>query len=273
MEINKDTQLCISIAEKPGSFGTTLHNAGYKALNLNFLYKAFSVSNIEKAIDGVRAFNIRGCSVSMPFKESVIPYLDLLDNSAKNVGAVNSIVNDGNKLTGYNTDIIGLTNSIQQEKINSNFSVLVLGSGGFARAALYALKQLGFHNISVACRSLDRVAELKPIVYFDPINWNQRNEILSDIVINATSIGMTSQSETIPIDLNSIEKSQVIIDAVVSPFRTKLIDTAILSQKKFIPGYKISLEQLIAQFKLYTDIDAPREILELTLKKLINSKN
>jgi len=86
--------LCISVAEKPGKFGITVHNAGYRALGLNFLYKTFAINDIKGAIIGVRSLGIRGCSVSMPFKEKVIPFLDRLDPLAKKIGAVNTIVND-----------------------------------------------------------------------------------------------------------------------------------------------------------------------------------
>ena len=271
--INQDTKLCISISEKPGSFGTTLHNAGYSALNLNFIYKSFGITDIKKAIDGVRTFNIRGCSVSMPFKESVIPYLDELDSTARDAGAVNTIVNDCGQLKGYNTDVVGLMLSMQKENIDREFSVLVLGCGGMARASLCALRDLGFKKISVACRNSTKINGLKRIINFNFVPWDVRNETNADIIINATSIGMMPDENTMPIDLNSIEKSKFIIDAVVSPFKTKLIEIAVLAHKRVIPGYKISLEQLIAQFKLYTSLEAPRETLESNLKLLINAKD
>ncbi len=84
--INKDTQLCISLAGNPGNFGTRFHNFLYEKLALNYIYKAFTTTDIEAAVNGIRALGIRGCAVSMPFKESCIPFLDQLDNSAKAIG-------------------------------------------------------------------------------------------------------------------------------------------------------------------------------------------
>ena len=98
---------CISVAKNPGKFGETVHNAGYDVLGLPFQYKAFSTNDISGVIKGVRALGIRGCSVSMPFKETVVPYLDRLDPLAKKIGAVNTIVNKNNTLIGYNTDFYG----------------------------------------------------------------------------------------------------------------------------------------------------------------------
>ena len=102
--LNKDTTLCISLAGRPSNIGTRFHNYLYEELGLNFVYKAFTTADIEGAIGGVRALGIRGCSVSMPFKEAVIPLVEELTASATAIDSVNTIVNDGGRLTAYNTD-------------------------------------------------------------------------------------------------------------------------------------------------------------------------
>ena len=107
---------CISVAKNPGSFGETVHNAGYKALGLDFQYKAFSSNDISGVIKGVRALGICGCSISMPFKEKVIPLLDELDPLAKKTKAVNTVVNKKSRLIGYNTDVLGVQKCIKPLK-------------------------------------------------------------------------------------------------------------------------------------------------------------
>ena len=92
--INRDTQLCMSLAGRPGNFGTRFHNYLYEKLGLNFIYKAFTTQDIEAAVKGVRALGIRGCAVSMPFKESCMAFLDAIDPSANVIDSVNTIVND-----------------------------------------------------------------------------------------------------------------------------------------------------------------------------------
>jgi shikimate dehydrogenase len=92
--LNKDTQLCMSLAARPGNFGTRFHNFLYRALSLNFIYKAFTTRDIGAAIGGVRALGIRGCAISMPFKETCIEYLDEMDTSAAGIRSVNTIVNN-----------------------------------------------------------------------------------------------------------------------------------------------------------------------------------
>ena len=145
--------LCISVAEKPGKFGITVHNAGYRALGLNFMYKTFAINDIKGAIIGVRSLGIRGCSVSMPFKEKVIPFLDRLDPLAKKIGAVNTIVNDNGRLIGYNTDVIAVEKSLKPLQIKNDNDIIIFGAGGVSRAILVALKNLKLKNITVANRT------------------------------------------------------------------------------------------------------------------------
>src|SRR5262245_49593436 len=105
--VGKDTVPCISLATRPSNFGTVVHDVAYRALALNVMYRALLVTDAAGALAGVRALGVRGCSVSMPFKESVIPLLGHLDETARAVGAVNAVVNDGGRLVGYNTDVQG----------------------------------------------------------------------------------------------------------------------------------------------------------------------
>jgi shikimate dehydrogenase len=91
LSLNKDTQLCMSLSGRPGNFGTRFHNFLYQELKLNFIYKAFTTSDLKSAIGGIRALGIRGCAVSMPFKEACIPFLDAIDPSAQGIQSVNTI--------------------------------------------------------------------------------------------------------------------------------------------------------------------------------------
>jgi shikimate dehydrogenase len=266
--LNKDTQFCISLSSRPSNFGTKLHNAGYEELGLNFAYKAFGISDIAGAITGVRALNIRGCSVSMPFKEAVIPYLDALDETAKVVGAVNTIVNKAGCLTGYNTDVIGAREALESLQISPGESVLLLGAGGAARAILFALRQLGFNRVRVANRNLAKIQNLNTILPCQPVVWAERQQEQIDVVINATSVGMSPNAELMPLEEAFICQSRAVMDVVISPIETKLIRHAISAGKKVAPGYLMSLGQAMAQFALYTDVDPPRDMMERNMRNL-----
>jgi len=268
--LNKDTQFCISVASRPSNFGTTLHNAGYEKLGLNYAYKAFGITDIAGAIAGVRALNIRGCSVSMPFKETVIPHLDALDDTARIVGAVNTVVNESGLLTGYNTDVLGGRLVLESLKVSPNDTVLILGAGGVARAILFALRQLGISQVRVANRNFEKIQQLNAILSCTPVKWADRELVSTDILINATCVGMGPNEESMPLSRDFICKSRVVMDVIVSPVETRLISCARLAGNAVAPGYLMSLEQAMAQFTLYTGVEPPRELLMCHLRRLLD---
>ncbi|TSA58518.1 MAG: shikimate 5-dehydrogenase [Methylophilaceae bacterium] len=267
--INKDTQLCISVASRPGNFGTTLHNAAYAALGLNFVYKACGITDIAATMVGVRALGIRGCSVSMPFKEAVITYLDELDETAQVIGAVNTIVNDAGRLTGYNTDVIGARVALEALQARPSESVLLLGAGGAARAILFALRQIGFNQVRVAGRDLEKIHRLDTILSCQPVAWAERQKAPVDLVINATSVGMNPNAESMPLEEAFIQQSRAVMDVVISPIETRLIGCARSAGKGVAPGYLMSLEQTMAQFTLYTGVKPPRNLMEQDMRRLL----
>src|SRR5580692_9234208 len=151
--LNKDTTLCISLAGRPSNIGTRFHNYLYEELGLNYVYKAFTTGDIDGAIGGVRALGIRGCSVSMPFKEAVIPLVDDLNASAQAIESVNTIVNNDGRLTAYNTDYEATATLIGRHALDPAASVLVRGSGGMAKAVVAAFRHAGFGDLTVLARN------------------------------------------------------------------------------------------------------------------------
>ncbi len=246
-----------------------MHNAGFEALGLNFAYKAFGISDIAGAITGVRALSIRGCSVSMPFKETVIPYLDVLDETARVVGAVNTIVNEADRLTGYNTDVIGASEALQSLNANPGESVMLLGAGGAARAILLALRQLGFSQVSVANRDFEKTQLLNAILPCHAVAWAERQQEQRDIIINATCVGMNPNAKSMPLDEAFIHQSRAVMDVVISPIETKLINYARSVGKAVAPGYLMSLGQAMVQFALYTGVAPPRDMMERNMQQLL----
>ncbi len=267
--INKDTIVCISIAAHPSNFGTTVHNAAYRALGLNFIYKAFQVSDIAGAITGVRALGIRGCSVTMPFKETVIQYLDVLDDTARATGAVNTIVNEEKYLTGYNTDSYGAKIILHTLDIGKNDQILLLGAGGVARAIKYALQQLKIKNVIISSRNRQNADKLILDTEYSTIPWSSRNETNIDILINATPVGMKPDINKMPVNLDVLYHCRTVMDVVVSPAETMLIREAKKLKKNVVHGYEMSLHQAAAQFTLYTGINAPLDVMRESIKNIL----
>lgn len=272
-KISKETSVCISISERPSNFGTTLFNEAFSADDLDFIYKAFGVEpnevSLRDAIRGIRALGIRGCGVSMPFKIMSMKYMDSLDQSAKDVGALNTISNENGELKGYNTDYYGAREALGSIEDISGKSVLVLGSGGVTLAIVAALKSLGVDNVVIANRTATKAVEIANKWEYGYTPWFRRNEIIADILINATNIGMAPNTDELPIDQSALEGFGIIMDVVVSPAKTKMIQISEEMNKKTIPGYVMSLHQAVAQYKIYTGREAPREVMFEAMSNLL----
>jgi shikimate dehydrogenase len=252
-EINKDTVLCMSLSHRPSNFGTRFHNFLYRELGLNFIYKAFASQDLKGAIQGVRALKIRGTAISMPFKEDVIQYLDEIDPSAKRIGAVNTIVNEAGHLHAYNTDYIAVSDLLKKfdSQDNPRKPVLLLGSGGMAKAIACALFEHGYRDVIIVARNRQTGSELAKTYGF------QYSEIQPDrsfqVLINVTPIGMTPNPENqSPFSDGKIEAAELVFDAVAYPPETVLIEKARKLGKKTISGFEIQVIQAREQFSLYT---------------------
>ncbi|EKZ9478101.1 shikimate 5-dehydrogenase [Klebsiella oxytoca] len=252
--INRDTQLCMSLAGHPGNFGTRFHNYLYEKLGLNYIYKAFTTQDIAAAVKGVRALGIRGCAVSMPFKESCIAYLDALAPSAKAIDSVNTIVNDDGRLTGLNTDYIAVKSLIDSHQLDSSAKVMIQGSGGMGKAVIAAFRDAGFRDVIIAARHRDRGLVLAKQYGFQ---WQPKPEgIAADILVNVTPLGMAggAESETLAFSPTMVERADVVFDVVALPPETPLIKLAKKRDKHVISGAEVIALQAVEQFALYTGV-------------------
>lgn len=238
----------------PGNFGTRFHNYLYEKLGLNYIYKAFTTQDIAAAVKGVRALGIRGCAVSMPFKESCIPFLDALAPSAKAIDSVNTIVNDDGRLTGLNTDYIAVKSLIDSHQLDSSAKVMIQGSGGMGKAVIAAFRDAGFRDVIIAARHRDRGLVLAKQYGFQ---WQPKPEgIAADILVNVTPLGMAggAESETLAFSPTMVERADVVFDVVALPPETPLIKLAKKRDKHVISGAEVIALQAVEQFALYTGV-------------------
>ncbi|WP_456309105.1 shikimate 5-dehydrogenase [Serratia proteamaculans] len=252
--LNKDTQVCMSLAARPGNFGTRFHNYLYDALDLDYLYKAFTTKDLSAAIGGVRALGIRGCAISMPFKEACIPLLDELDASAKAINSVNTIVNTEGYLKAYNTDYIAIYNLLKQYQVPTGLTFALRGSGGMAKAVACALKDSGFHQGYIIARNETRGRELAELYGFE---WRADLEGLQPgLLINATPTGMAGgvDADALSFDRATINAASVIFDVVALPELTPLVQYARSQEKTVITGSEVFAIQAVEQFALYTGV-------------------
>lgn len=270
MRITGGTQVCISIAARPSNFGMTLHNAAYEAAGLDFIYKAFRVLDVRGAVEGVRALGIRGMSVSMPHKQTVLAFLDALDPSAESIDAVNTVVNDGERLTGYNTDAYGAGVAFSSLEPAKGDRILILGAGGVARAVVYALREIGDFELFVSNRSPEKSAALAQKWNAETIPWSERGRVEVEHLVNATSIGMAPDDEEMPVDPGKQPGLRGVMDVVLTPMTSKLVRRSAECGLRAVPGYVISLHQAAEQFRLYTGVRAPLDVMERALRGLLS---
>ncbi|XBS70616.1 shikimate 5-dehydrogenase [Acerihabitans sp. KWT182] len=260
--INKDTTVCMSLAARPSNFGTRFHNYLYDALDLNFLYKAFTTTDLPAAINGVRALGIRGCAISMPFKQECIALVDELDASAKAINSVNTIVNTQGYLKAYNTDYIAISTLLRQFQVPHELEFALRGSGGMAKAVACALKDAGFKRgyiIAIDEASGRSLAELCGY------EWRFNMEGLQpELLINATPIGMAGgeDADKLSFTQQEVDHGKVIFDVVALPEQTPLIRYAREQQKTVITGSEVFAIQAVEQFFLYTGIKPSDELFK-----------
>lgn len=252
--INRDTLLCMSLAGRPGNFGTRFHNYLYEKLGLNYIYKAFTTQDIEAAVKGVRALGVRGCAVSMPFKESCMAFLDAIDPSAKVIDSVNTIVNDNGRLTGLNTDYIAVKSLIGSHHLDPHARVMIQGSGGMGKAVIAAFRDAGFRDVIIAARNRDNGQALARQYGFQwqsqPLGENV------DILVNVTPLGMAggAESETLAFSPEMVKAASVVFDVVALPPETPVIRLARQLGKSVISGSEVIALQAVEQFVLYTSV-------------------
>lgn len=256
--LNKDTRLCISLAARPSNIGTRFHNHLYDELGLDFIYKAFTTTDIAAAIGGVRALGIRGCSVSMPFKEDVIALVDEVEESARVINSVNTIVNDvsvpGGYLTASNTDYLAVQRLIREHSLNPASSVLIRGSGGMASAVGAAFRDSGFGRGTVIARNAGTGRPLADRLGYDFAT--ETGDRTADVIVNVTPVGMAGAAEETQsaFEPDTIAGARTVFDVVAMPSETPLIVAAREAGVAVITGAEVIALQAAEQFERYTGV-------------------
>ncbi len=253
-ELTKDTTLCISLAARPSSIGTRFHNHLYGQLGLDFVYKAFTTTDLASAIRGIRALGIRGCGVSMPFKSEVIALVDSMDDSALAISSVNTIVNTEGHLRAYNTDYLAVATLLRERAVPTQAPFAVIGSGGMARAVVAALRDSGFTDGLVVARNESAGGSLAEEYGF---GWAAAvGDHRPALIVNATPIGMAGGPEAhdLPVPTNVVDAAATVFEVVAVPAETPLVARARANGASVITGTEVMALQAVEQFVLYTGV-------------------
>lgn len=272
------TTVCAVIGNPVGhSLSPDIHNAAFAHLGLDWVYAAFRVEDIEGAIAGIRALGIRGVSVTIPHKVASLRLLDSVDETAHKIGAINTIVNAGGRLHGVNTDGAGALKALTDAGSDpAGAGVLILGSGGAARAIAFTLadraqpERLAIAGIlpdevSALCADIGQRTRIRPQPVAMDADSLAPELARADILINCTPLGMHPHTDSSPVPAGLLCGRHVVFDIVYNPLTTRLLADAASRGCGTLRGIEMFLNQAALQFELWTGREAPAGVMREVL--------
>jgi shikimate dehydrogenase len=274
--ITGKTKICGVIGDPIGhTVSPAMHNAAFRELGLDYIYIPFHVrpEELPLAVDGARAMNIRGFNVTIPHKVTIIPLLDGLDPSAEKTGAVNTIVNNDGELRGYNTDAAGFLQALLEAGVEpEGKNIVVLGAGGASRAISYLLAEKGAgltilnrqQELDWAEALAERIADdLDKHAGVMELNAHNLGVALegADILVNATSAGMSPDDDATPVPAELLKPGLVVFDIVYNPIKTRLLREAEAAGARTVAGVAMLAWQGALSFEKWTGQAAPVELM------------
>ena len=250
------------------SMGYLVHNRAFLEKSSPDIYVSFLVDNVEKFFRGFKGF-FNGLSVTMPAKEQIMPLLDRVDETARKIGAVNTVVKEGGAWVGYNTDCSGAISALEACTSLSGKNVLILGSGGTAKAIGYGVKEKGGKLTITYNKNKERGESLANELDCELVHARDAGTRQIDVLINCSPVGMNPNINETPFMVRDLKEGMVVFDSVYNPLETRLLREAKSVGCKVIPGYELFINQAARQFELWTGQAAPVDVMrEVLLKKL-----
>ncbi|PIE60580.1 MAG: shikimate dehydrogenase [Desulfobulbus propionicus] len=272
MHIDGKTKLFAIIGNPVShSFSPAMHNAVFRAAGVNGVYVPILSKNIGETMRGLRALGFQGASVTVPHKEAVMEWVDVLDPVARRIGAVNTLVfeqapgDDKSICIGLNTDCAGSNKALAEQIELSGIRALVLGAGGAAKAVAFGLAAAGAGEITIANRTLEKAEALAQVLDCRALSLAEAGAVQADILINTTSIGMAPRHDLSPVDASLLPRFQVVMDIVYAPLETRLLKEAKAGGCITIDGLTMLQYQGAEQLKLWTGIEPPASIMRNAL--------
>ncbi len=243
------------------SLSPVMHNQAFAAAGCNAVYLAFRVTEPGAAINSIKALNFKGLSVTLPHKVAVMQYLDEIDETGARIGAVNTIVNNNGKLTGYNTDCSGAMEALRTRTSIEGKSVAIIGAGGAARAIGFGLKSAG-GRLTILNRTRSTGEHLAADLQADFLPLDECQPDRYDVLINTTPVGMHPDTDATPIAKKKLSKEMVVMDIVYNPLKTRFLKEAAARGCRTINGVDMFVFQGAHQFELWTGKKAPVEVMQ-----------
>ncbi len=252
-QINSQTKLNIVIGHPlEHSLSPALHNAVYEREGIAAVMLALDNASAPAAVRIIRDFPARLTAVTMPYKTTVMDYLDEIDAAAKKIGAVNTVINKEGKLYGYNTDIAGIAFALRHVEITGK-KVALIGAGGAARPAAYHIRKKG-GKLFILNRSSKKARILAEEFGGTAVNTKFIQGMRIDLLINATPLGMRPRLDKMPVEKNILKNTSEVFDMVYNPVETKLLKTARQMGIRIISGLDMFVAQGLEQERLWSGL-------------------
>jgi shikimate dehydrogenase len=255
------------------SLSPILHNSAFEKEGLPICYVAFRVEDLAAAMAGVRGFNLLGLSVTIPHKVEVLAYLDEVEDTARQIGSVNTVLNRDGKLIGFNSDGMGALRAIEEARIDlAGRRIAILGSGGAARAIAFSIgKAAGLEEMvlfGVEREQCRRLAEdLQKVLAF-PVRWFDQSQANlarylrdADGIVHCTPVGMNPHPDASLVSKDLLRAEQFVFDIVYTPMKTRLLRDAESVGCRIVPGVEMFLYQAVFQFECWTGRKAPLALM------------
>lgn len=266
------------VAENPT---IVMQEAAFQALGLNWRYLTIEVrpEQLADAVRGLRAFNMAGINLTIPHKVAVIPHLDGLSPEAELIGAVNTVVREGDRLIGHNTDGKGFVRSVREDAgmDPAGKRVVFLGAGGAARAMAVEMALAGAAHVTIVNRTSDRGQPLVDLIQSktpaqaEYVHWQRAYAVPveADILVNATSIGLYPHVNEVPaVAIASIRPGLLVCDVIPNPPRTAFLRAAEARGARILDGLGMLVGQGAIAFKMWTGVDAPVDVMRKALEEV-----
>lgn len=278
--IDADTEVYGVIADPVGhSMSPIIHNAAFSAMGMNRVYVPLRVPSdyLEQFIREAPELGIRGLSVTIPHKENVMALLTKIETGARKIGAVNTVVFDGDDVIGHNTDLHGAmlslaeaTNEASDPKWLAGKRVLILGAGGVARAIAMGVVDRGAKP-QITSRTYERSMGLASEINGEAIQWEERHQVSPDVLINCTPVGMHPEVNETPFEASGMSRRMIVFDTIYNPEQTLLLKTARENGCQTVSGVEMFVKQAELQFEIFTGEKAPGDLMRDTLRKTIGA--
>ncbi len=251
------------------SMSPLMHNAAFALLGIDAIYLPFEVEDLSSAFTGMKALNIKGASVTHPFKEQIIQLIDKIDDTANRIGAVNTLVFGKEGIRGTNTDWVGAVRCLEALLPIDGHTFVLLGAGGAARAVVFGITTNG-GKVVVVNRSEKKgraLAEEFDCVF---VPFSEIQDVEGDCLVNTTPVGMYPKADEMPVPKSVLSRYKAVADVIYNPLKTMLLKEAEAAGCMVASGFEMFVYQGVEQFSTWTGREAPvNEMRDVVYQRLL----